>query len=315
MKKAILTVTIITAFLLAMTGLTSWKQQKKDTVFLPQLSDYHIFKGPLHNLAPEAGFHPYHLATPLFTDYAEKQRLIRLPEGTKMTKIDQGLPDFPDGTLLVKTFYYYNDKRDTARGRRIMETRLMIRFIGKWLAATYAWNEAQTDATLQKGGSNSTVSWITATGETRTLSYHIPSPKECGTCHNNGDGLNPIGLKLRNLNIDHQIRSLQTAGLLNEFDPHQLPHTARAFDDSFTLADQARAYLDINCAHCHNPNGYARRTGLYFGYELPLESAGIQKKKDAILKKFQKGKMPLLGTTVVHGEALELLRDYLTSLH
>src|ERR1700733_1765311 len=158
MKKVMLTTAVIIAFILGMTGLTAWKEQDQ-AAFLPLLSDYHIYKDNLSNLAPETGFHTYLLATPLFTDYAEKQRLIHLPEGTKMTQTGEGLPDFPDGAMLVKTFYYYNDKRDTTRGRRIIETRLMIRSAGKWSAATYAWNEAQTDATLQKSSSNTNVSW------------------------------------------------------------------------------------------------------------------------------------------------------------
>lgn len=272
MKRTIFfAATLIVATLFAMTSLVSWKAQDTDNTLLPQLSQYHIYKGPLQNLIPESGFHVYTLATPLFTDYAEKQRLIS-----------------SDSSMLVKTFYYYNDIQDTTRGRRIIETRLMIRSGGKWQGATYVWNEAQTDAILQKISSNTPVSWITAAGEKRTISYHIPSQRECGTCHNNGNGLVPIGLKL--------------------------PSTARAFDNSFPLADQARAYLDINCAHCHNPNGYARGTGLFLTYTLPLEETGILKRKDKIISKFQKGKMPLLGTTVVHKEGLQLLKDYLAGL-
>ena len=307
--------TLIIATLFAMTGLISWKAQDADNTFLPQLSQYHIFKGPLQNLTPGSGFHVYTLATPLFTDYAWKQRLIRVPEGTKMTARGEGLPDFPEGAMLVKTFYYYNDVRDTTRDRRIIETRLMTRSGGKWQGATYVWNEAQTDAILQKGSSNTPVSWITITGEKRTISYHVPSSKECGTCHNNGNGLDPIGLKIRNLNIDHQLQTLPFVGILDRSASHQLPHTARAFDNNFPLSAPARACLDVNSAHCHNPDGYARRTGLFLNYDLPLEETGILKTKDKIISKFQKGKMPLLGTTVVHKEGLQLLKDYLAGLH
>src|SRR5258705_12775464 len=135
-RSTFLTTAVIVASILGMTILMSFK---KDDVegpdantagFLPQLSAYHIFKGNPQNLVPEAGFHAYTLATSLFTDYAEKQRLIRLPAGTKMTKIDEDLPDFPDSTIIVKTFFYYNDKRDTTKGRRIIETRLLIKSAG-----------------------------------------------------------------------------------------------------------------------------------------------------------------------------------------
>lgn len=39
--------------------------------------------------------------TGLFTDYAEKQRLIKLPEGYKLTAVSDELPYFPDGTIVA----------------------------------------------------------------------------------------------------------------------------------------------------------------------------------------------------------------------
>ena len=266
MKRSFLITAVILASILGLTTLMSFKNDDGPDVssgFFPQLSAYHIFKGNPQNLTPEAQFHIYTLATPLFTDYAEKQRLIRLPAGTKMTKIDEDLPNFPDSTILAKTFFYYNDKRDTSKGRRIIETRLLIKSAGIWYAATYLWNESQTDATLQKSGANTPISWITASGEKRTISYHVPKPKECATCHNSNDQLMPIGLKLRHLNLDiisnigpvNQLRTLQNEGILNEFDPHQVASTAQAFNPNSPLDARARAYLDINCAHCHNPDG------------------------------------------------------------
>jgi uncharacterized repeat protein (TIGR03806 family) len=324
-KSTFLTIAVITASIVGMTLLTSFKAsdlKNVNTDFLPQLSAYHIFKGSPQNMVPEAEFHSYTLASTLFTDYAEKQRLIRLPAGTKMTKADEGLPDFPDSTILVKTFYYYNDKRDPTKGRRIIETRLLIKSAGRWNGATYLWNEAQTDAILQKSGLNTSVSWTTADGEKRVISYHIPKSKECATCHNANDQMMPIGFKLRNLNINidniqsaNQLKTFQDAGILNSFDPHQVASNAQAFNASFPLDARARAYLDINCAHCHNPNGYARRTSLFFTYGMPIDQTGILKKKDKIIDKFQKGKMPLLGTTIVHNEAVQLLKDYINSLN
>jgi hypothetical protein len=33
------------------------------------------------------------------------------------------------------------------------------------------------------------------------------------------------------------------------------------------VEERARAYLDINCGHCHNPTGLARTSGLYLNIE------------------------------------------------
>ena len=33
------------------------------------------------------------------------------------------------------------------------------------------------------------------------------------------------------------------------------------------VAQRARAYLDVNCAHCHNREGAASNSGLYLGLE------------------------------------------------
>jgi uncharacterized repeat protein (TIGR03806 family) len=317
MKRSIsLTIAVMIASILCMTGLISWNAKNihpAPTAFLPQLSGYHIFKTPQRDLQSESPYHPYSLATPLFTDYAEKQRLICLPQGTKMIKTNEELPEFPDSTIIVKTFYYYNDKRDTAKGKHIIETRLLIRTAGAWIGATYRWNDTQTDAVLQKSSQTIPVSWITAGGQQQNISYHVPGTKECATCHNSNDRLMPIGLKLKNLNFDitpnnqtvNQLSALQEKGILDEFDPHQIT----------SLTDQARAYLDINCAHCHDRGGDAKRTRLFLSYGLPIDQTGILKKKDKIIKKFQQGKMPRRGTTIVHTEALQLLKDYLNDLH
>lgn len=84
---------------------------------LPKLSDYHIFEGKASDLIPTQEFKLYELSTQLFTDYAEKQRLIKVPKGSFISALDDGLPNFPDGSILVKTFFYYRDKTHPASGK------------------------------------------------------------------------------------------------------------------------------------------------------------------------------------------------------
>src|SRR5690606_29665900 len=72
----------------------------------------------------------------------------------------------------------------------------------------------------------------------------------------------PIGPSARNLNRDGQLASLVSAGMLDAA-PGDAPRTPNAYDPSDgPLAHRARAYLDVNCAHCHNPQGPAHTSGL-----------------------------------------------------
>ena len=79
----------------------------------------------------------------------------------------------------------------------------------------------------------------------------------------------PIGPKARNLNHDgpagvNQIADWQARGLL-EGVPDQVPAAAAVYDLSLPVSERARAYLDINCGHCHNAGGSASNSGLWLG--------------------------------------------------
>ena len=89
-----------------------------------KLSDYGFFQGNIAQQQPAAGVVPYALNTPLFSDYAEKLRFMKLPDGRAVAYNDSAVLDFPVGTTLIKTFYFPTDFRDPAKGRRLMETRL-----------------------------------------------------------------------------------------------------------------------------------------------------------------------------------------------
>ena len=289
---------------------------------LPELSNYDVFRGIPSKLNPSPGFHLYELSTQLFTDYAEKQRLIKIPAGTKMSAIDNGLLEFPDGTIIAKTFFYYNDKRDTAKGKKLIETRLLIKSGTAWNAGTYLWNDAQTDGKLATSGVNKSISWIDAAGNPNIISYHVPSKNECNTCHQSNNNLIPIGPKARNLNRDvlrsgssvNQLTYFYNSGLINPINTADFSALPNWQNQSFSVEERARAYLDVNCAHCHNKQGFAADKGLFFGYEIPLEKTGIKQKKEAIINRFEHGSMPKLGITVVDKEALALLKSYINSL-
>ena len=102
-----------------------------------KLSDFRFFVGD----RPNARVTPYTLNTPLFSDYAEKDRFIYVPPGKTARYAGEGLIDFPIGSALIKTFGY--------PGRRL-ETRVLLRRAGGWVALPYVWQGG--DAVLKRGG-------------------------------------------------------------------------------------------------------------------------------------------------------------------
>ena len=79
--------------------------------FREKLSEYNFFFGNLNELKANAGLINYELATPLFTDYALKDRFIVLPEGKTIQYTGQGVFNFPDSTIIIKNFAYRNTEQ------------------------------------------------------------------------------------------------------------------------------------------------------------------------------------------------------------
>jgi uncharacterized repeat protein (TIGR03806 family) len=293
-------------------------------VFEQNLSAYNIFEGNAADLIPASDYHLVELSSILFTDYSHKQRLVKVPAGTKMTRLNDGTIDYPDGTILTKTFFYQNDERDTSLGKRIIETRLEIKENGKWNIATYLWNQAQTDATLALGGSDTQVSWIDTDGISQSTLYHVPSQNECMTCHQSNATISPIGPSLRNLNqmVErnganlNQLTHLQGVGVLDDFDISQVSQIVNYNNASISLSERGRAYLDMNCAHCHNPAGWdkANQRQFDFRYETPIEQTGILFEEEKIINALLEREMPFIGTTILDQEGVNLVIDYIESL-
>lgn len=318
MKWKLLTAASLLCFMAAQSFIADPGRQ-----LLPKLSDYPIYEGRPSDLQPAKGFVRYELATTLFTDYAEKERLVKPPSGTRITITGDGLPQFPDGTMLVKTFFYWNDRRDTSRGRRIIETRVLLKSGDSWLAGTYLWNAEQNGAVLTGSGSRTAVSWIDVSGLERNIRYKVPSARQCASCHRSDKAIVPIGFKTRNLNMDltsvgapiNQLRYLAGKGVIAPVDPTRFSRLPVWNDGAFTLEERARAYLEVNCAHCHNESGFCSQSKFRPAYELPLNETAIPKKKEKILDFVRSGRMPLLGTTIVHEEALQLLSAFFKTIN
>ncbi|MBX7495517.1 hypothetical protein K3172_06555 [Qipengyuania sp. 6B39] len=220
------------------------------------LSAYGFFIDPRAQV-PDAGVVPYRLNTPLFSDGAEKLRFVYLPDGTQATADGENLLAFPVGTALIKTFAF-----EEAGERRLIETRVLLHRADGWLALPYVWNAEQSDATLAVAGAR--IDLTTPKGE--AISYRVPNKNQCKECHGLDGAVTPIGPKARNLSRTW-LAEMVEHGHLDRMpaDANQLPLWENR--ESASLTSAARAYLDVNCAHCHRPGATASNSGLDLRWE------------------------------------------------
>lgn len=241
------------------------------------LSEWKLFQEPLSALKPIKGIIPYDLNTPLFSDYAFKLRFVKLPKGKSAEYNPTEVLDFPQGTILIKNFYYPQDFQQPEGKRRIIETRLLIHEGKEWEALTYVWNEEQTEAYLEIAGRSVHVEWKDKEGLLQNVNYSVPNLVQCKSCHDKSGRLIPIGPTARQLNKEYsyasgkinQLSQWEKLGLLSGVPPESEWPMFPVWDDpvSGTLDKRARAWLEINCAHCHSAEGPARNTGLYLKYD------------------------------------------------
>lgn len=236
-----------------------------------RLSSYGFFADAAAQV-PAEGVLPYDVNTPLFSDYAAKHRFVWMPPGAAARYRDEGALEFPVGAVLIKTFGYLADLRDPGSPEHLIETRLLVRGEDGWEGLVYQWDEAQTEAVLAAAGGRADVSWIHHDGSERQIEYLVPNVNQCKNCHENAKAVLPIGPKAAHLNRDHayedgvanQLSRWSEVGYLEGAPaPAEAPRTP-VWNDPETgdVAARARAWLDVNCAHCHNPEGPARTSGL-----------------------------------------------------
>ena len=176
----------------------------------------------------------------------------------------------------------------------------------------------------------------------------MPNQNQCKECHSLSGRIAPIGVKARNLNGDFAYP---------EGTENQLAHWTRTGPADRRagagqsaahrglgrppepLEARARAYLDGNCGHCHNPHGMASNTGLFLDLEERAPPArhrqapgrrrqGLRRPggrprprpPDASIIAYRMAStdpgvmMPELGRSLVHDEGLALVRDYIAKM-
>jgi uncharacterized repeat protein (TIGR03806 family) len=360
--------------LLALTLVTSATAQAparvNDAAILAQnppqlLSSYRFFRDAGAR-EPNSGVTPYELNTQLYSDGALKFRYVYIPRGQQARYSPDDVFDFPVGTVLIKTFAFAADMRRSTENVRFLETRLLIRRAEGWIALPYVWNEAQTEARLSVIGANVPVSFTNEQGAAIALDWSVPNVNQCRGCHARagGNAVLPIGPSARNLNRDvaypdeafhtggdatitlgagewGQLQRWKLRGMLDVLPPpRDLPRVPNAYDASAPLEQRARAYLDVNCAHCHNPAGPAHTSGLDLSWsqddpalwgvrKRPVAagrgSAGFEfsidpghPERSILVHRMQSTDpgvmMPELGRTLVDERAIQLMRDWIAGM-
>jgi uncharacterized repeat protein (TIGR03806 family) len=328
------------------------------TALYPKLDQYGMVSIQNGTVVANDGVTPYELNTPLFSDYAVKYRTVWMPPGTAATYNDSAALEFPVGTIVTKSFGFRDDMRKAQPSVKWVETRVFVRQPAGWKGVSYAWNDAQTSASINLGGGAVPMSWIDASGNPVSTDYVVPNGNQCTECHSlhdatsNTDVTTLIGPKARNLNRDHaypsgtenQLAHWVAAGMLTgapAAPATQAPKLPVWNDPSTGTTDQrARAYLEVNCAHCHNANGFARTTGLFLTVDQTAwSSLGVCKPPVAVgmatggflydvvpgdpdhsILPYRVGSttpatmMPQIGRSVVDAEGLQLVRDWVTGL-
>ena len=317
-----------------------------DNMPFQSLSDYQLFEGDLKNLNPSFGVVPYTLNSTLFSDYAKKKRFIWMPNNSQATFISENeILDFPEGTILIKNFYY--DNVQPLNTTQNIEIRLMIKKQEGWVFANYVWNDEQSDAVLDMNGSFVDLQWQ-QNGEAKSVQYRIPSGAECHTCHKVMEIAQPIGPKPRNLNLTYtydngsanQLDKLVSIGYLENTLPASIASMPDYYDTSETLENRVRAYLDINCAHCHSEETHCAYRPMRFDYsetsnftnigvcveaetDLGFDLGHIVEPGDArnsvlhfrLNSTEPSNRMPLLARSIVHVEGVQLIETWINSLN
>ena len=338
-----------------------------------RLSQWGLFAADGKSFGINDGVIPYELNTPLFTDYALKLRTVWMPAGESAGYTEQGELKFPVGTIISKTFHY--EKAGTSAAARpavlradlestldatgkldlddylLIETRLLVRYEDGWRALPYVWNAAQDDATLEVAGDYRPMELVGPDGR-EALAYIVPDANQCGGCHtldHSAKQLRPLGPRAWQLNRPYawwgddesQLAHWAAQGLLQGL-TESLPEGVRwAQPDDASLEQRAKAYLDANCAHCHNAAGAADTSALHLNVEAPVDRLyGVCKTPVAVgrgsgdrtydiypgrpdesimIYRMQHSDpaiaMPELGRSVVHTEGVALISEWIRSMN
>jgi hypothetical protein len=228
----------------------------KRPVFPRRLSESGLFRSVKgHEVQP--GLIPYSVNAQLWSDGAHKERFIALtgPDAKIDVTPARGW-NFPDGTVLVKSFALETEEGNPA-SRRWVETRFLTRQEGEWVGYSYRWNEQQTDAELvsAKGADRTYRIRVPRSAEypdgVRKQVWHYPTRAECMSCHTRAANfvLGPNTLQMNRLHDyggtrKNQLEVLEQLGVLRVNYPQEAQDALRAEARARGMSEeQANAYV------------------------------------------------------------------------
>ncbi len=328
-----------------------FKLKQKTSVLDPpsKLSELNIFED-LTNLKPIAGFIPYKVNAPLWSDRAIKTRYMAVPnDGTFDSSAEQiafhSVEDwvFPEGTVFIKHFDL-PITIDPAGPTRRLETRFFV--IGEDQVAyglTYKWNDEGTEAFLLGGGSSKPFKIMDGQEVAYTQEWDFPGRDQCMSCHTSNANF-VLGVKTHQLNGDleydgiqmNQLAYLNEHKILNGYYANNLPQSYGLDNPEVDLELRIKSFLDANCASCHRPGGIPN-VEMDLRYRKPLILQNIVNHQVNSEASTQNGliikpgnhaaseiwkrvstehelKMPPLGRNIVHNEFSDQLAQWIDGL-
>ena len=325
-----------------------------------RLSDWQLFTADANELIPSESSVVFQPNNPLFTDYAHKLRTLWIPQYLQAEIVDDKI-NYPVGSVLSKTFYYPRSsstvltkvadsglQRINLSKNQLIETRLLVRKNDGWDAFPYVWNDEQTEAFLRVAGASKQISLLDQDStQTTDFTYFVPNENQCAGCHTtvhpDGD-MHPLGALFSQLNVDvstgiaSPLEQMVQRGWVS--DEQVFPRSESWQNLSASLDDRALAYLNMQCGHCHNPEGAADTSGLILdssqslainrGVCKPPVAAGGgagdlryaivpgQPEKSILLYRMRSDKpdemMPELGRSLIHSEGVDLISRWIEEM-
>lgn len=328
------------------------KSNAVTTSFPKKLSETGLFYSTAKNQIAE-GVLPYDINMEMWSDGTGAERFIGLPGNSIISKFlkgdfskgeTQGAWRFPTNAVFARTVYVEMEKGNPTTRRRL-ETQILHNTGDDWRAYSYHWTKDQKDAVLYDGDGKEETFQIKdpATGKTSPWTWRYSTRSECMVCHLTRTGTIHSFAPFQ---IDREVKQAGAArnqmdilkGLgLFEYPTPAYTRMASLKDEAASVNDRARAYLHVNCSHCHRFGGSGASTIDFrwemtndkilaidvtptqgtFGLDNPHVITPGRPQDSVLMYRFAKlgrGHMPYLGAQEIDPTAFKLLDRWISEM-